>query len=53
MARRRRERPSLADEEGTMAIMQIPGHDHQKPREVTLEEIRAVLGDCRRCPLAV
>ena len=34
-----------------MAIMQIPGHDHQKPREVTLEEIRAVLGDCQLCPL--
>ena len=34
-----------------MAIMQIPGHDHQKPREVTLEEIRAVLGDCHLCPL--
>ena len=39
------------DAEGTMAVMQIPGHDHQGPREVTLEEIRAVLGDCQRCPL--
>ena len=34
-----------------MAIMQIPGHEHQKPREVRLEEIEAVLGDCERCPL--
>jgi DNA polymerase len=51
MSRPRRPRPSLADEEGTMAILQIPGHDHQKPREVTLEEIRAVIGDCQLCPL--
>lgn len=35
-----------------MGVMHIPGHTHQAPREVTLEEIRAVLGDCRRCPLA-
>lgn len=34
-----------------MAVMQIPGHDHQGPREVTLEEVREVLGDCRLCPL--
>ena len=34
-----------------MPVMHIPGHDHQKPREVTLEEIRAVLGDCHLCPL--
>ena len=34
-----------------MAVMHIPGHDHQRPREVTLEEVRAVLGDCRLCPL--
>ncbi len=51
MSRPRRERPSLADAEGTMAVMQIPGHDHQGPREVSLEEIRAVLGDCHLCPL--
>ena len=31
--------------------MHIPGHDKQKPREVTLEEIRGVMGDCRLCPL--
>lgn len=35
-----------------MGVMHIPGHTHQAPREVTLEEIRAVLGDCRQCPLA-
>ena len=34
-----------------MGVMQIPGHTHQKPREVTLDEIRAVLGDCRLCQL--
>ena len=34
-----------------MAVMHIPGHDHQRPREVTLEEVRAVLGDCHLCPL--
>jgi len=51
MSRLRRERPALADGEGTMPIMHIPGHDHQRPREVTLEEIRAVLGDCQLCPL--
>ena len=34
-----------------MATLQIPGHDRPRPREVALDEIRAVLGDCRRCPL--
>ena len=34
-----------------MGVMHIPGHDHQKPQEVTLEEIQAVLGDCHLCPL--
>lgn len=34
-----------------MGIMHIPGHTHQKPREVSLEEIRAVMGDCRLCEL--
>lgn len=34
-----------------MGVMHIPGHEHQKPREVSLEEIRSVLGDCRLCPL--
>lgn len=33
------------------AILKIPGHEHQRAREVTLEEIRAVMGDCRLCPL--
>ncbi len=31
--------------------MQIPGHVNQRPREVSLDEIRAVVGDCRACPL--
>ena len=35
-----------------MGIMHIPGHEHQGPREVSLEEIRSVLGDCRLCELA-
>ncbi len=35
-----------------MGVMQIPGHTKQAPREVSLDEIRAVLGDCRLCELA-
>ncbi len=35
-----------------MGVMHIPGHTNQAPREVTLEEIRNLLGDCRLCPLA-
>ena len=34
-----------------MGVMQIPGHTHQAPREVALEEIEAVLGDCHLCQL--
>ena len=34
-----------------MGVMYIPGHEGQKPREVSLEEIREVMGDCRLCPL--
>ena len=34
-----------------MPVMRIPGHDHQRPGEVTLEEIRDVLGTCELCPL--
>lgn len=34
-----------------MGVMHIPGHEGQKPREVSLEEIREVMGDCRLCPL--
>ena len=34
-----------------MGVMHIPGHAGQKPREVSLEEIRAVMGDCRLCQL--
>lgn len=35
-----------------MPVMRIPGHEHQRPGEVSLQEIRDVLGDCRLCPLA-
>lgn len=31
--------------------MHIPGHENQKPREVALDEIESVLGDCRLCEL--
>ena len=34
-----------------MAKLAIPGHVDQKPREVTLDELRAVVGDCHLCPL--
>ena len=34
-----------------MSVMQIPGHEHQRPREVTLREIRDLMGDCQLCPL--
>lgn len=34
-----------------MSVMHIPGHDHQRPREVTLQEIRDLMGNCRLCPL--
>lgn len=34
-----------------MSVMRIPGHDHQRPGEVRLEEIRDLMGDCRLCPL--
>lgn len=34
-----------------MGIMHIPGHSQQKPREVSLDEIRSVMGDCRLCEL--
>lgn len=34
-----------------MGVMHIPGHEGQKPREVSLDEIRAVMGDCRACQL--
>lgn len=32
-------------------MLSIPGHEHQRPGEVRLEEIRAVMGDCRLCEL--
>ncbi len=34
-----------------MSVMQIPGHEGQKPGEVMLEEIENLLGDCKRCEL--
>lgn len=34
-----------------MGVMHIPGHTDQKPREVSLDEIRSVMGDCRACQL--
>lgn len=34
-----------------MSVMHIPGHEHQRPREVMLEEIQNVLGNCQRCEL--
>lgn len=34
-----------------MGVMHIPGHENQKPREVSLEEICSVLGECRLCEL--
>ena len=34
-----------------MAALMIPGHPKPRPREVTLEEVRACVGDCHLCPL--
>ena len=34
-----------------MMALQIPGHEHPRPGEVALEEIRALMGDCQLCPL--
>lgn len=34
-----------------MSYLEIPGHTHQAPGEVSLAEIAGVLGDCRRCVL--
>lgn len=48
---RRKERTYLVTEEGEMARLKIPGHTNQGHQEVTLEEIRQVLGDCRLCLL--
>jgi DNA polymerase len=47
MARTKRERQGL----DMATLLKIPGHDHQKAGEVSLDEIRAVMGDCRLCPL--
>ena len=35
-----------------MGRLQIPGHARPRPGEVTLDEIRAVMGECGLCPLA-
>ena len=51
MSRRRRERASLLEGDEEMSVMHIPGHEHQGPQEVTLEEIRSVMGNCQLCPL--
>lgn len=32
-------------------MLRIPGHEHQRAGEVSLEEIQAVMGDCHRCVL--
>ena len=34
-----------------MSVMHIPGHEHQGPREVSLQEIRDLMGNCQLCPL--
>ena len=34
-----------------MGVMHIPGHENQRPREVSLDEIRGLMGDCRLCEL--
>ena len=34
-----------------MGVMHIPGHDHQSPREVSLEEIQRAIGNCQLCQL--
>jgi hypothetical protein len=34
-----------------MAHLQIPGHEHQKPREVTLEEVRLLWAIATCVPL--
>lgn len=34
-----------------MSVMHIPGHEHQRPGEVTLDEIRSVMGNCQLCEL--
>ena len=34
-----------------MSVMHIPGHEHQGPREGSLQEIRDLMGNCQLCPL--
>ena len=34
-----------------MSVMKIPGHDHQRPRQVMLEVIENLMRNCQRCEL--
>lgn len=34
-----------------MSVLHIPGHEHQRPGEVSLDEIRGLMGDCQLCTL--
>ena len=34
-----------------MSVLHIPGYEHQKPGEVSLEEIVSLMGNCQLCPL--
>lgn len=34
-----------------MGVMHIPGHTHQRPGEVSLEEIHSLMGNCQLCEL--
>ena len=45
--------PGQSHKEGLLpvSVMKIPGHDHQRPREVMLEEIENLMGNCQRCEL--
>jgi uracil-DNA glycosylase family 4 len=38
-------------DDGSMPALHIPGHEHPRPKEVSLEEIRSLMGDCQLCPL--
>lgn len=34
-----------------MSALHVPGHEHQRPGEVALEEIENLMGECQRCEL--
>ena len=34
-----------------MSVLHIPGHEHQRPGEVSLDEIRGLMGSCQLCQL--